>query len=153
MCSLTKVLNLVPDSALFPAPSLGFVTVVTSSACLFVIMWAASLSLLLPIQNAAAHDIHYLFQLQYIQEKVAENISQPTFFFFFSLFSSPSSSSCPQSGLGISSVACSALSGELLYAFSEVSPCIRQENPTDSSEITLLWLASKNPSLEDLFAV
>lgn len=83
MCSLTKVLNLVPDSALFPAPSLGFVTVVTSSACLFVIMWAASLSLLLPIQNAAAHDIHYLFQLQYIQEKVAENISQPTFFFFF----------------------------------------------------------------------
>lgn len=104
-----------PESLLLPAPSLGFVAVVTSSTCLFDIMCASSLCPLLPIQNTAAHDIHYLFQLlmlftglQYTQEKLVENMSQLT---FFAIFSSPSR---PQSGLGISSVARFVLLSELL---------------------------------------
>lgn len=114
-------------------------SLVTSPTCCFIIMWATSLSLLLPVQNSVVHKIHYFFQLlmlliglQYIQEKLVENISQTT---LLVLFSSPSSSSCSQSDIGISLVASFVLSSELLHSFSQFSPWIMQENPTEAVKL------------------
>lgn len=64
--------------------------------------------------------------LQFIQKKVVGNVSQPT---FSALFSSPSSSSCPQLGFGISSLACFVLSDELLRASPDAPLALGRKTP------------------------
>lgn len=128
MCSLTIALNLGPVSALLPAPSLVFITEMSSLICLFIITWVSSLSPLYPFKTLLSMtsilSSHYLCcSLQHIEQKVVVFTCR----YFTDDIYFLSQPSCSYLGLGTASVGRLKLSCKLLHAFFDVATCARQE--------------------------